>query len=90
MDITTATKIASISIGDEDTLWLVRHYTGLGALQKYVCLHVIRKQKLLGRFNPDSDTWVPAEHPTPATPSEVISFQKARIELLKLTDAIWK
>lgn len=81
------TKIASISVGDTDTVWLVRHYTGLGAFQKYMVCHVFRDNKFLGRF--ESDQWVAGEHHKPATDSDLSKFRKARDTLVKAADLLW-
>jgi hypothetical protein len=89
------TKVASVSIGDVDTMWVVRHYTGLGATLKYIEVHVIRRQQFLGRFEVQEKptfevTWTPStEHKKPATEAEVTNFRRVRMLMLGMVDKVW-
>lgn len=89
------TKVASVSIGDVDTMWVVRHYTGLGATIKYIEVHVIRRRVFLGRFEvqevPTFEVaWTPSkEHKQPATEAEVTTFRRVRMLMLGMVDKVW-
>ena len=85
------TKVASLSVGETDTAWLVRHYTGLGSIFKHFDFYVIRRQKFLGRFVADMNDWIPnPDHKQPASPDEVIEFKKIMIMMSGLADKVWK
>lgn len=89
------TKVASISLGDGDTIWAIRHYTGSGVYTKLIEVHVIRNQKFLGRFEVQEvatheAAWQPTtEHPRPASNSDLVLFKKARMLLLGMVDKLW-
>lgn len=89
------TKVASVSIGDIDSMWVVRHYTGLGATIKYIEVHVIRKRQFLGRFEVQEKAtvdavWTPSlEHKQPATEAEITTFRRVRMLMLGMVDKVW-
>lgn len=83
-------KVASLSIGEKDVLWVTRHYNGLGTVIKYFVVYVIRDQKLLGMFNSDG-SWSPSpEHKNPASESEILNFISVRTTVMNMLDKVWK
>lgn len=106
VSVNTYTKVATISVDELDTLYIVRHYTGLGSVIKWVSVYVLcdhsNRQSYLGCFEmqtkPSEDpVWVPSEKHLKVQKEnldlynkEVETFKRIRLIMLNALDKVWK